>query len=137
VSHTDERARSLADMTESRTPAPETTTLHLALLGGFARQGPWQMRRRTIAISPVGGVDLDLTEATLPEEGATVIKASLVGGAKLKVPADINVVVEGFNLVGRRRNDTGPIVPGAPTVRLLAYGVFGGVRVERARTSAV
>jgi hypothetical protein len=62
-----------------------------------------------------------------------VIKVSLVGGAKLKVPAGINVVVEGFNLIGRRRNDTAPIVPGAPTVRLFAYGIAGGVRVERAR----
>jgi hypothetical protein len=120
-------------MTDSGAIDPETTTLHVALLGGFARQGRWQMRRRTIAISPVGGVDLDLTEATLPNDGATVIKVSLVGGAKLKVRTGINVVVEGFNVIGRRRIDTGPILPGAPTVRLFAYGIFGGVRVERAR----
>lgn len=120
-------------MTDSGAPTTKTTTLHLALLGGFARQGHWQVRRRTIAISPVGGIDLDLTEATLPDDEATVIKVSLVGGAKLTVPAGINVVVEGFNLIGRRRNDAGPIVPGAPTVRLFAYGIFGGVRVERAR----
>jgi hypothetical protein len=93
------------------------------------------MTTRTVAISPVGGIDLDLTEASIPDEGATIVKWSLVGGAKLKVPADLNVVVEGFNLIGRRPRDTGPIVAGAPTVRLIAYGFFGGVRIERAPQS--
>lgn len=118
-------------MTNSAAPAAKTTTLHLALLGGMARQGRWQMRRRTIALSPVGGIDLDLTEAALPDEEATVIKVSLVGGAKLTVPAGVNVAVEGFNLIGRRPADTEPMVPGAPTVRLFTYGIFGGVKIER------
>ncbi|WGL51652.1 LiaF-related protein [Nocardioides sp. BP30] len=119
-------------MSESGSAAKDTT-LHLALLGGLDRRGPWEVRRRTVAISPVGGIDLDLTEATLPEGGATIVKVSFVGGAKLRVPAGVNVVVEGFNVIGRRTRDTGPSMPGAPTVRLLAYGIFGGVRVERAR----
>jgi hypothetical protein len=118
-------------MTSSDSPDAKTTDLHLALLGGYARRGPWQVRRRTVAVSPVGGVDLDLSEAMLPDGEVTIIKVSLVGGAKLTVPAGVNVVVEGFNLVGRRPHDTGPLVSGAPTVRLLAYGIFGGVRVER------
>lgn len=112
-------------------PAEKTTTLHLALLGGLQRRGPWQLRRRTIAISPVGGADLDLTEATFPDGEATVIKVSLVGGVKLTVPEGVNVAIEGFNLVGRRSSGTGPLVPGAPTVRVFAYGIFGGVRLER------
>jgi hypothetical protein len=116
---------------DAASPAEKTTTLHLALLGGFARSGPWRMRRRTIAISPVGGVDLDLTEATLCEGESTLIKVSLAGGVKLTVPAAVNVTVEGFNLIGRRPADTGPVVPGAPTVRILAYGIFGGVQVHR------
>jgi hypothetical protein len=120
-------------MTSSDSPVTKTTDVHLALLGGHSRRGPWQVRRRTVAISAVGGVDLDLSEATLPDDEATIVKVSLVGGAKLTVPAGVNVVVEGFNLIGRRPDDLGQLVPGAPTVRLLAYGVFGGVRVARVR----
>jgi hypothetical protein len=82
-------------------------------------------------ISPVGGADLDLTEATFPDGEVNVIKVSLVGGVVLTVPAGVNVLIEGFNLVGRRPADTGPIVPGAPTVRVHAYGIFGGVRLQR------
>jgi hypothetical protein len=76
-------------MTSSGSPATQATTWHLAILGGYDKRGPWQMPPRTIAISPIGGIDLDLTEASLPDEGATVVKVSLVGGAKLKVPADV------------------------------------------------
>jgi hypothetical protein len=61
-----------------------------------------------------------------------VIKVSLVGGVKLTVPAGVNVTVEGFNLIGRRPADTGPLVPGAPTVRVFAYGIFGGVTLRLA-----
>ncbi len=89
------------------------------------------MTTRTVAVSPVGGVDMDLTEAAIPEGGATIVKVSLVGGVKLRVPASVNVVVEGFNLIGSRPSDTGPVVPGAPTVTLVAYGIFGGVKIER------
>lgn len=113
------------------TPPGRTTTLHLTLLGGLRREDAWHMRRRTVVISPVGGADLDLTRATLPDGGATVIKVSLVGGVKLTVPAGVNVVIEGFNLIGRRPSDTGPLIPGAPTVRVFAYGIFGGVRLRR------
>jgi hypothetical protein len=60
-----------------------------------------------------------------------VIKVSLAGGVKLTVPASVNVTVEGFNLIGRRPADTGPLTPGAPTVRILAYGIFGGVQIRR------
>jgi hypothetical protein len=112
--------------------APKDTTLHLALLGGYAPRDRWHLRRRTIAISPIGGVDLDLTQATLPDGDATIVKVSLIGGARLTVPSGVNVEVKGFNLIGGRRGDLGPIVPGAPTVRLHAYGIIGGVRVERA-----
>jgi Cell wall-active antibiotics response 4TMS YvqF len=129
------RCRSVAGMTNPGSPDTSKTTWHVALLGGYDSRGPWQMSPRTIAISPVGGIDLDLTEATVPDEGATIVKVSLVGGAKLRVPADVNVVVEGFNLIGRRPSDTGPVVPGAPTITLVAYGIFGGVRIERARQS--
>src|SRR5262245_35846231 len=115
----------------SPAPAAKTTTLHLALLGGMRRDGAWQLRPRTIHISPVGGADLDLTEATLPGGEATIVKVSLVGGVKLRVPAGVNVAIEGFNLFGRRPADTGPLVADAPTVRVFAYGVFGGVRLER------
>ena len=107
------------------------TSWHLALLGGLARQGRWNTHRRTVSVSVVGGADLDLTEAVIPEEGPTLVKVSLVGGVKLTVPAGTDVRVQGFSLIGRRRIEEGEVAPGAPVVNVHAYGIVGGVKVRR------
>ena len=104
---------------------------HLALLGGLAREGRWNTRRRTVSVSVVGGADLDLTEAVIPEEGTTLVKVSLVGGVKLTVRAGTDVRVQGFSLIGRRRIEEGEAAPGAPVVNVHAYGVIGGVKIRR------
>jgi Cell wall-active antibiotics response 4TMS YvqF len=107
------------------------TNWHVALLGGLAREGRWQTRRRTVSVAIVGGADLDLTEAVIPDEGTAVVKVSLVGGLKLAVPAGVDVRVKGFSLIGRRRIEEGEVAPGAPVVNVHAYGIIGGVKVRR------
>jgi cell wall-active antibiotic response 4TMS protein YvqF len=109
----------------------DVTSWHLALLGGLARQGRWNTRRRTVSVSVVGGADLDLTAAVIPEEGTTLVKVSLVGGVRLTVPAGMDVRVQGFSLIGRRRVEEGEVAPGAPVVNVHAYGIIGGVKVRR------
>ena len=106
------------------------TNWHLTLLGGLAREGRWHTRRRTVSVALMGGADLDLTEAVIPDEGTTVVKVSLVGGLKLAVPAGTDVRVQGFSLIGRRRVDEGEAAPGAPVVNIHAYGIIGGVKVR-------
>jgi hypothetical protein len=109
-----------------------STLRHFALLGGLDRRGAWTAPDDLLAVSPVGGVDLDLTEAKLPPV-LTVTKISLVGGVKLRVPADVPVDVSGFALVGRVGAAPEPVPSDreAPRVRVRAYGVFGGVKIAR------
>ncbi|GAB2854463.1 hypothetical protein GCM10027176_66250 [Actinoallomurus bryophytorum] len=107
------------------------TNWHLSLLGGLDRRGRWETRDRTVSVAAVGGADLDLTEAVIPDGGTTVVKVSLAGGLKLVVPAGTDVQVQGFNLIGRRRVEEGEVAPGAPVVRVHAYGIVGGVNVRR------
>jgi Cell wall-active antibiotics response 4TMS YvqF len=109
----------------------DDTNWHLSLLGGLDRRGRWETRDRTVSVAAVGGADLDLTEAVIPDGGTTVVKVSLVGGLKLVVPAGTDVQVQGFNLIGRRRVEEGEVTPGAPVVRIHAYGIVGGVKVRR------
>ena len=54
-------------------PGSAKTAWHVALLGGYDRRGAWQVPTRTVAISPVGGIDPGLTEATVPDDGATIV----------------------------------------------------------------
>ena len=107
------------------------TNWHVALLGGLARQGRWQTRRRTVSVSIVGGADLDLTEAVIPDEGTTVVKVTLMGGVKLTVPAGADVRIQGLSLIGGRRVEQGEAEPGAPVVNIHAYSIIGGVKARR------
>jgi hypothetical protein len=53
---------------------------HLRLLGGMKRSGHWQVPADTVAISLVGGVDLDLSDAEISTPEVTITKVSLAGG---------------------------------------------------------
>jgi hypothetical protein len=61
----------------------------------------------------------------------TITKVSLVGGVRLVVPPQMNVVVTGFNLIGGTHVEPGVSADGAPTVRINAFGIFGGVDARR------
>jgi hypothetical protein len=54
-----------------------------------------------------------------------------VGGVRLIVPRQMNVVVTGFNLVGGTHVEPGSSADGAPPLRINAFGIFGGVDVRR------
>src|SRR3954471_12982900 len=100
----------------------------VALIGGVRHSGT--LTRRT-HVTLVGGMDIDLSAAEIPPEGVTITKVSLVGGVSLIVPADARVEVSGFVLVGGRDVERGNASgPGAPVVRVRAFGLAGGVKVR-------
>jgi hypothetical protein len=110
----------------------EGTRWHVGLIGGVKRRGAWRMSRHLVAVSVVGGVNADLTQARFETAESILTKVSLVGGVSLTVPHDVDVVVEGFHLFGGSKVEqalrTGPATH---TVRVRNYGLFGGVRVDR------
>jgi Cell wall-active antibiotics response 4TMS YvqF len=106
----------------------------VALLGGVQRRGPWRMARDMVVVTPLGGANLDLTEAELVDpQSTTLTKVSLVGGVSLVVPHDMDVEVEGFRLFGGVRVEparrTGPATA---ALKVRGYGLAGGVDVRRA-----
>jgi predicted membrane protein len=108
----------------------DRTDWHVSLLGGFKRRGPFTLPARTAVITLIGGVDLDLGEARFAADEAVVTKVSIIGGVKVTAPPGTRVVVEGFTLVGGRYGDGyEPADHDGPTVRIRAFGVFGGVKV--------
>jgi Cell wall-active antibiotics response 4TMS YvqF len=106
---------------------PSTTSIHV--LGGHTWRGRRRLPRRSTLVSLIGGVDLDLSEAEIPAEGATIVKVSLIGGASILVPGHVRVAVSGFTLIGGQRVDD-PSTDG-PVLTVRAYGILGGVRVRR------
>jgi Domain of unknown function (DUF1707) len=122
-----------ADLPESA-PAPATgggTQWHVTPLGGLRRAGAWRVAPRTVAVTLIGGADLDLGEAQFAAPAVTLTKVSLIGGVRVTVPRGVQVEVSSFALIGGRRIDDAPAPAGAPLLRIRAFSLIGGVRVRR------
>jgi hypothetical protein len=118
------------DVGQAATSRPSEIVVRL--IGGLKRGGAWRPARRTTLVTAVGGMNLDLTAAALPEDGIVLTKVSLVGGVDLTVPAGTALDVSGFALIGRLPHP-GPGGPGSGTARVQVrcYGIFGGVEVHQ------
>lgn len=105
---------------------------HISPIGGLRVDGPWRMPRHVIVGALVGGAKMDLSQAQLAAPEVMLTKVSLVGGARITVPPGIRVELSGFSLIGGTRIEAGPEPgPGAPTIRIRAFGIVGGTRVHR------
>jgi hypothetical protein len=118
----------------SGTPAASagpSTEWHIVPIGGLRRTGVWRPRSRTVSVTLIGGLNLDLTAAEIDAPPITVTKVSLIGGVNLTVPPGTRVDISGFTLIGGRRVEPPQVDDGAPLVRLRAFGIIGGVHVSR------
>jgi hypothetical protein len=103
-------------------------------MGGLRRHGRWLMDRHLVSLTVLGGTHLDLRDAELAAPEVTLPKVSLLGQVSVCVPPGVRVILEGrrlFGLLGGgRTEDCGPVPPDAPTLRIRAYSLMGGVRVQ-------
>ncbi|MGW2618154.1 hypothetical protein [Streptomyces sp. NPDC001500] len=116
-------------MTKNSSEQPGKTDVKVSLIGGHRLEGV-TLHERTVTASLIGGADVDLTDVDIPDGAELrITKLSLIGGVSLRVRDDVRVEVHGLRLGGVR--DDGPSRPGGPTVRIDAWGLFGGVAVIR------
>jgi hypothetical protein len=81
-------------------PRVQRSRWMVAIMGGINRmRRPWRMGQNTQAIAIMGGMELDLSLAALPQDGVFRVFA-LMGGLKLYVPASIDVTVRGMVMLG-------------------------------------
>jgi hypothetical protein len=106
----------------------------VAVMGGAARKGRWRPPRRTNVLTLMGGAELDLREAELATD-MTITAVAIMGGVGITVPEGVAVELSGFALMGANGApvDKVPPTPGAPSVRVRAFAVMGGVGIERKR----
>ena len=103
----------------------------LPVLGGVVRRGPWRVPERTVLLSLLGGVDLDLTEAELPPGGATFTRIGLLGGVTIQTSPRVRVETPVVLGLGGRREEAGaPADPEAPVFRLRSFCLLGGLSVR-------
>jgi hypothetical protein len=127
----DELARDLP-----RTPATSRrrpTRFLAAVFGSTERAGRLRIRRRVASFVLFGNVDLDLRQATLEGDVITVVAFVAFGATDVYVPEGVDVEVHGLTVFGHKnaRNEEAPTQPGAPLVRMYAFGLFAGIDAWR------
>ena len=130
----------LADLPSADAPAAppalrEPRRWNIAIMGGASRRGRWRPAPRSIALALMGGIDLDLREATIEGDELVITAIAIAGGIDVLVPEGIGVELDGFALMGGNDHVPGeaPVRPGTPTVRVRAFSIMGGVDVKVGR----
>jgi predicted membrane protein len=79
----------------------------------------------------MGGIELDLRDAALPED-AVIELFAFWGGIEIWVPREWSVVNQGFALMGSIEDKTGnlPQRPGQPRLVLRGMALMGGVEIK-------
>jgi hypothetical protein len=109
---------------------------NVAIMGGCTRRGRWRPAPRSIALALMGGVDLDLREATIEGDELVITAVAIMGGVDVRVPEGIEVDLGGFAFMGGNDHLPGeaPVRAGMPVVRVRAYSLMGGVDVKVGRS---
>jgi hypothetical protein len=112
--------------------ARRRTRITAALFAHVVRRGRLRLGRRTVVVSALSDIDLDLREASIEAPRTSVIVVALAGNVDVYVPEGIDVDVGGVAVIGHRR-DWGRDVatPDAPTLRVRAVGLLGTIDVWR------
>lgn len=118
---------------ESNRPARRASRVALAVMGGTVRSGRWKPPPGMVAISIMGGLDLDFREAVLEPGVTEVFCFAFWGGIDISVPPGVHVEVDGFALMGGF--DQGADLEShpdadAPTIRIKGAAIMGGVDVR-------
>ena len=102
----------------------------LAMMGGLVRRGSWLVPRRFRALAIMGGIQLDLRDATLSGSVTEVYALAIMGGVDITVPPGVRLEVDGLAIMGGFEDQAGfPAIAhdNAPVVRVKGLALMGGV----------
>ncbi|HEY1823540.1 MAG TPA: DUF1707 domain-containing protein [Trebonia sp.] len=121
-------ARTLGDLAPLTTDlaAPEHQPVQLdggqpvtALFTAADRRGRWVVPATVTCVAAFGEVVLDFTEAILQDRHVVVTVYAVFGRVRLIVPAGVEVVMSGNNILGRQRGGTTKRVPTSSDVPVI------------------
>ena len=101
----------------------------IAVMGGFRRVNNSQDFKGGELTAIMGGLEIDLREASIKGEAVIDIFA-MMGGMEIRIPEDWVVIIEGFPFMGGFEDKTRP--PKDSTKRLIIKGtaVMGGIEIK-------
>jgi predicted membrane protein len=102
-----------------------------AILGGSEQRVTSQEFAGADGTAILGGVDLDLTGASIKGSEAVIDCFALMGGVDIKVPKDWSIVVRGTPILGAFEDKTAQSPsPGAKQLVVKGFALMGGVEVS-------
>ena len=111
-------------------PAP--STLLLALLSGFERRGRWNVPKKLTTFTLWGSGVLDLRYADFTSTEVEIHAYSVMGVQTILLPPEVNVEIKGHGVMGGFDHEVlGQGTPGAPTVKIGGFSLWGGVGIKR------
>jgi len=115
---------------EPAKPAP--SMLLLAIMSAFERRGRWNVPRKLTTFALWGGGVIDLRYADFTSNDVEIHATSIMGGQTILLPPEVNVEIKGHGVMGGFDHSvTGEGTPGAPTVRIRGFSLWGGVGIRR------
>ncbi len=118
----------------SRTGSPDADFNGIAILGGFKRRITSKKFKGGSVLSVMGGFQIDLRQADMEGDSATIEAMSFMGGGEIKVPDEWQVSMEGISLFGAFVDETDQQTPAAAGTqkKLIMKGasLFGGIVVK-------
>lgn len=114
---------------EGTTSNGSSTFSDVAFMSGVKRTNLSEAFKGGEATAVMGGVDIDLRDATMESEEAVLDVSSVMGGVKIRVPEDWTVVSQVNTVMGGFKDNTRH--PRNDSHRLLLKGtvVMGGLQV--------
>ena len=113
--------------TSSTDPSPEWL---IGILGGGTRKGYWRMRKKSHAVTLMGGFELDLREAVLESNEVELSGFYCMGGMEITVPTGMRVRNEVVGIMGGVEVKVSEPDPNAPVLVLKGVALMGGIEVK-------
>jgi hypothetical protein len=118
-------------------PQPAPSMLLLAIMSAFERRGRWNVPKKLTTFALWGGGVIDLRYADFTSAEVDIHACSIMGGQTILLPPEVNVEISGHGVMGGfDHHVSGEGTPGAPTVRIHGFSLWGGVGVRRKNRKA-
>ncbi len=113
-------------------PNPAPSMLLLAMMSGFERRGRWNVPKKLTTFTLWGNGLLDLRYADFTSTEVEIHAYSVMGMQNILLPPEVNVEIKGHALMGGFDHKVlGQGTPGAPTVKIRGFSLWGGVGIKR------
>ena len=104
-----------------------------AVLSEVKRTGQWVVPERFVVGAFWGGAELDLRQAIFSSQHITIHATAIMAGIEIIVPDDVDVLCEGFGLMGGFESKAPQVVSGSRgSVRVTGLAFWGGVQIRPA-----